>query len=218
MRIEKTPAQSYIESLISAEAISKQRSRLFAEELGLGKICLSPSEGRLLSLLVRLRACRKFVEIGTLTGLSAQYILEGMNGEGHLWTLEKTPVHAEKAREALAEHPGFHQVNFVLGDARITLAEIANQGPFDGVFIDGNKAAYGDYLAWAEKNIRPGGLIIADNVFLSGTVWGGSSQQKFSEKQIRVMQEFNRRLSDSALYESALLPTSEGLHVAIKRF
>jgi predicted O-methyltransferase YrrM len=220
MRIEIPQAQEYIESLAAVEAASKQKSRRFAEELGLGKICLSPSEGHLLSFLVRMQRCRKFVEIGTLTGLSAQYILEGLGEQGELWSLEKTELHAQKALAALAEHPAAKNVHIIVGDARVTLETLKAQGPFDGVFIDGNKAAYGDYLAWAEANVSPGGLIIADNVFLNGAVWGDKEgqSQKFSEKQVKVMQTFNHRLSDPVLYDSVLLPTKEGMHFAVKKF
>jgi predicted O-methyltransferase YrrM len=220
MRIEISKSQVYIESLASEEALSKQKSRAFAEELGLGKICLSPAEGHLLSFLVRGHQCRKFVEIGTLTGLSAQYILEGLGAKGELWSLEKTELHAQKAREALAEHSLGKNVHIIVGDARITLGSLNVSGPFDGVFIDGNKAAYGDYLTWAEANVRLGGLIIADNVFLNGAVWGDNEgqSQKFSDKQVKVLQAFNKRLSDPALYDSVLLPTKEGLLVAVKIF
>lgn len=218
MRIEIPKSQTYIESLASPETLSKRKSRMFAEDLGLGDICLSPSEGHLLAFLVRMHGARKFVEIGTLTGLSAQYLCEGMGSHGQLWTLEKTELHAKLAREALQEHPLQKNVNIVVGDARMTLRNLEVSGPFDGIFIDGNKAAYMDYLEWSEKNVRPGGLVVADNVFLSGSVWGNSDQQKFSEKQIAVMQAFNRRLADPTLYDSVILPTTEGLYVAVKMF
>lgn len=219
MRTEVLSIQNYIESLLPAESESKLKSRRFAEELGLGKISLSPSEGQLLSFVIRLHGCRKFVEIGTLTGLSAQYILEGMGDEGALWTLEKSEDHAQKAREALADHPAGRSAYLVVGDARLMLETLTSQAPFDGVFIDGNKAAYGDYLAWAEKNVRQGGLIIADNVFLSGAVWGSDEGQalKFSEKQVRVLRDFNQRLADPELFLSTLVPTNEGLFVAVKK-
>lgn len=217
MRFEVPKSQSYIESLVPAESASKQQSRIAAEELGLGRISLSSSEGQLLSFMIRQHQCRKFVEIGTLTGLSAQYILEGMDGAGLLWTLEKTEAHAAKAREALALHPWGEKAVVVVGDARVTLESVASEGPFDGVFIDGNKAAYGDYLVWAEKNVRPGGLIVADNVFLSGAVWGEATQQKFSEKQIAVLQAFNKRLADPDFYQSVTVPTQEGMTFAIKK-
>jgi predicted O-methyltransferase YrrM len=225
MRTEIPKSQQYIESLCLAESATKLKSREFARELGLDRISLSSAEGALLTFLVRLHggatasgAGAKIVEIGTLTGLSAQYLIEGTDAGGKVWTLEKSEVHAAKAVEAWSEHPRASDIHAVVGDARATLAGIEANGPFDLLFIDGNKAAYGDYLAWGEKNVRAGGLIIADNVFLSGAVWGESTTQKFNEKQIRVLQEFNRRLADPALYDSVLVPTLEGLFVAMKKF
>jgi len=210
-------------------------SRSYAEELGLNKISLSPIEGRLITTLVASRNCKKFVEIGTLTGLSALYILEGLTSGGTLWTLEKSENHAEKARDVFAQYHSIEMsqleglsertpkqmdaknIELILGDAEITLKTIASQGPFDGIFIDGNKAAYGKYLQWADTHIRPGGLILADNVFLFGSLWGDNETIKVSEKQVRVMEEFNKILADSTKYISTLIPTEEGLFFAIKR-
>lgn len=111
---------------------------------------------------------------------------------------------------------GNKKIEFVLGDAREELKKLEALGPFDGIFIDGNKAAYMDYLEWAEKNIKTGGLILADNVFLNGSVWGEASA-RFSEKQIRIMQEFNKRLADPDKFVSVIAPTFEGLYIAIKK-
>ncbi|MNT10850.1 putative O-methyltransferase [compost metagenome] len=167
---------------------------------------------------MRLHGCKKFVEIGTLTGLSAQYIFEALPEGGELWTLEKDPKHAGMAQQAFAKMnvASSKKIHVIVGDARIELEKLAALGPFDGVFIDGNKAAYMDYLMWSEKNLRAGGLVLADNVFLSGAVWGDATTQKFSEKQVRVMQEVNLRLADKSLYTSSLIPTFEGLFAAIK--
>jgi predicted O-methyltransferase YrrM len=218
MRNEIPASQIYSESLLSAEAPSKLKSREFAMALGLEQISLSPSEGALLRFLVQLHGCKKFVEIGTLTGLSAQYLIEGLGPQGQLWSLEKNEIHSERALQAWSTHPLGKNIHAVVGDARATLSSLEAKGPFDGIFIDGNKGAYGDYLIWAEAHLRPGGLLIADNVFLAGAVWNSANGQKFSEKQVRVLQEFNRRLADPQLYQSVIVPTQEGLYVALKKF
>ncbi len=214
-----SPQDQYLEQLFASENSLMKQSRIFAEELGLARISLSPHEGRLLAFVLRLHGVRKCVEIGTLTGLSAQYIFASLGENGVLWTFEKSPQHAAKAAQIFAQMSDAKKsIHLHVGDAKEKLQEIEKDGPFDAVFIDGNKAAYGDYLEWAERNLRRGGLIIADNVFLSGAVWGASPAQKFNEKQIRVLQNFNQRLADESLYESALVPTSEGLFLGIKKF
>lgn len=210
--------EEYLNSLFADESENKKLSRLFAEELGLARISVSAPEAKLIALLVKMHGCRKFVEIGTLTGLSAQYIFDSLPEGGELWTLEKDPKHGEKSAAAFANlDQSKKKIHLVMGDAREELEKLSSQGPFDGVFIDGNKSAYLDYLLWAEKNVRSGGLILADNVFLSGSVWGDRSAQKFSDKQVRILQEFNQRLADPALYEGVIAPTFEGLYVAIKK-
>ncbi|MGZ6469766.1 MAG: O-methyltransferase [Bdellovibrio sp.] len=215
---ESDNKENYMESLLTEENELKQQSRRFAEDLALARISISPPEAQLIKTLVKIHGTKRFVEIGTLTGLSAQYIFEAMPDGGELWTLEKDPQHGKMAQEIFSKlDQSRKKIHLVLGDARQELEKISAQGPFDGVFIDGNKAAYYDYLIWAEKNLRSGGLILADNVFLSGAVWGESTQQRFSDKQIKVMQEFNRRLADPNLYEGVIAPTFEGLYVAIKK-
>lgn len=213
-----TNKDNYLASLLKDETELKQQSRKYAEELGLARISISAAEAQLIKTLVRTHGAKRFVEIGTLTGLSAQYLWEALPEGGELWTLEKDPKHGEMAARIFAQlDQSKKKIHLVMGDAREELEKISAAGPFDGVFIDGNKAAYFDYLTWAEKNLRPGGLILADNVFLSGAVWGETTQQRFSEKQIRVMQEFNKRLADPNLFEGAIVPTFEGLYIAIKK-
>ncbi|MGZ3772907.1 MAG: O-methyltransferase [Pseudobdellovibrionaceae bacterium] len=207
-----------MDSLLKKENELKQLSRKYAEELGLARISISPAEAQLIKTLLKAHGISKFVEIGTLTGLSAQYIFEALSTGGELWTLEKDPKHGAMAQQVFSQlDQSNKKIHLIMGDAREELEKISSQGSFDGVFIDGNKAAYFDYLLWAERNVRPGGIILADNIYLGGSVWGETTQQRFSEKQIKVMQEFNRRLADPQLYESAIVPTFEGLFVAIRR-
>ncbi|MFZ4404247.1 MAG: O-methyltransferase [Pseudobdellovibrionaceae bacterium] len=223
---------SYLQNLSSAETELQLLSRQKAKGLGLEGICLSSWEAQILAFFIRSQpGLLRFVEVGCLTGLSAQYIFSALPAGDELWTLEKSPVHAAVARNIFAQLENKDkQIHLLEGDARDTLQKLADQLSvqpgdsesvfFDGIFIDGNKAAYGDYLHWAEKHIRPGGWIFADNVFLSGAVWGASTAaaQKFSAKQIQVMRDFNLRLSDRSLYNSCVLPTSEGLLAAQKLF
>lgn len=215
--VHQTEQDGYIDSLAPVEGELKNQSREFSKDLGLERISVARAEAQLIKTLIQIHGAKKFIEIGTLTGLSAQYILEALPNDGELWTLEKDPKHAECADKVFSQiEKGSKKIHLVVGDAREKLKELSSMGPFDGIFIDGNKAAYLDYLLWAEENLRSGGLVLADNIFLSGAVWGAETTQKFSEKQIRIMNEFNARLSDPARYQSAIVPTYEGLYIALK--
>lgn len=223
MRIHQNPAYAFIEKCYGAETSQMQLSRQYADELGLGGISISQTEAHMMSFLLSLVKPQKIVEIGTLTGLSCQYFLQSLQIDGVVYTLEKSAEHIALAQKALEPWIGRGQCKIVEGDAREKLSEII--GPVDAVFIDGNKAAYGDYWAWASTNVRVGGIILIDNVFLSGAVWQdmglspvteGGQAHKFSLKQVQVMKKMITDILSDSNFKSTFIPTEEGLLVAYK--
>ncbi len=218
---DSSPLENYLHMLFPTEPGELfEEAREASRTLNKAGISLSPHEARLMSTLIHMQRCKKFVEIGTLTGLSALWILQGLEEGGELWTLEKDEAHAKIANrifDRYKETKTGRKVHLLEGDAQKTLLTLEDKGPFDGIFIDGNKSAYEVYLDWAEKNVRQGGLIIADNIFLGGAVLTGN-KATFSKKQIDVMKSFNERLADPKRYRGTIIPTSEGLFVAIKQF
>lgn len=218
MRKIKPKSYEYVEGLFKKENEGQLKARENSEKLGLGAISLSPLEAQILQFcLVGLEA-KKVVEIGTLTGLSALYILETLSTDAFLWTLEKSQEHTNLATEVLLPYIKNNQCEIVVGDAKDKLQGLTSEGPFDAVFIDGNKAAYLDYFNWAVANTRAGGLIVVDNVFLAGAVWGDQALQKFNEKQIRVVQQMNQLAFTDERLKSAILPTEEGLLLCKKLY
>lgn len=219
MRLEKNPCYEYIEKCYGAETPQMQLSRQYADQLGLGAISISQTEARMMSFLLKIIKPQKMVEIGTLTGLSCQYFLQSLHIDGVIYSLEKSKEHVDLAKAALKPWIEKGQCILVEGDAREKLKEL--HGPFDAIFIDGNKAAYGDYWTWASQNITSGGLILIDNVFLSGSVWSetgdATNHQKFSEKQVKVMQQMTRDVLNHPEFESAFIPTEEGLLLAFRK-
>lgn len=216
MRKIKSKSYEYIENLSAPESENKKQARHFSETLNLEGISLSSVEANILKFFVEEIKAQKIVEIGTLTGLSALYVLEGLSEKAQLWTLEKSEEHAGLAAQALKNYIEKKQCHILLGDAREELQKLSSEGPFDLVFIDGNKAAYLDYFNWAVENLNVGGIIIADNVFLSGAVWGEPTTQKFNEKQIKTLQQMNKLAYEDKKLRSILIPTEEGLLVCKK--
>lgn len=218
MRTEQnSELNAYFNELLKGLEPWESRSRGEAQNLKLAGISLSRAEAFVLRWAARLKPALKAVEIGTLTGLSGLYILDALKVSGTLWTLEKNEIHAQKAEPILKDFAKSQNknVNLIVGDARETLEKIKSEGPFDFIFVDGNKAAYGDYLTWAEQNIKTGGILIGDNVLLSGEVALKNEDGKtFSKKQIHVMKDFNNRLMNSGKWRSVLFPTDEGMLIA----
>ena len=195
------------------EPLLRSMSEALTKE-SLSHMSLSPYEGRILHFLVSFSQSRKVVEIGTLLGHSALWLARALPPEGRLWTLDVDAEIQEKAKKILSEEKDtYDKISWVCGQASQTLQTLKKEGPFDLIFIDADKSSYLDYLDWAEANIRLGGLIVGDNTFLFGALYG-DSKESVSDKKKKVMEQFNERLSQKNKYNFMCLPTQEGLTVA----
>lgn len=216
MRTNKLKSYDYIESLSAPEDDRMQKARNYSQSLNLEGISISKTEAQIVSFFIKKIGARKVVEIGTLTGLSALYILNSIPQDGTLWTIEKSTEHAELAQKILQTEISNGRCHLLIGDAKEKIFQLNSEGLFDAVFIDGNKAAYLDYFNWAIDNVRPKGLIIVDNVFLSGSVWGEINQKKFNEKQIASVNGVNLKSFNSKNLNSIIIPTEEGMLICEK--
>ena len=144
---------------------------------GLPDIAVAPNQGKLLMLLAQLAGARRILEIGTLGGYSTIWLARALPDRGRLVTLEYEPLHAEVARGNIARAGLAEKVDIRVGRAVDTLAAMEREGgeAFDMVFIDADKPSNPDYLAFARRLTRAGGLIVADNVVRRGAVTDAAS-------------------------------------------
>lgn len=184
-------------------------------ELKLAQIGLA--EGRLFQLLIGISTVKTVVEVGTCVGFSALCMAKALPPDGHLYTIERNLENALAAKENIRNCQMEDKITIIHGDARKKLQTLEHLSPFDMMFIDADKASYCDYLNWAKRNIRKGGIIAADNVLLSGTVFEENTSGKVRKNAHEAMVAFNQELSDEEKYLSSILPTNEGLLVAVKR-
>lgn len=158
-----------------------------AEAAGLPSIQVSPPQGKLLQLFVRLLGAKKILEFGTLGGYSAILMARALPEDGRLITLEAKPEYAEVARRSIERAGVADRVEIRVGPALETLPELEKEaGPFDLVFIDADKVNTPNYFAWALDRTRPGGLIIADNVVRKGTLADASDPDEATQAQRRL--------------------------------
>jgi predicted O-methyltransferase YrrM len=157
-----------------------------AEAAGLPQIQVSPPQGRLLALLVRLVGARKVLEFGTLGGYSTILMARELPAGGRLITLEANPDYAEVARGSIERAGLGDVVELQVGPALESLAGLEEEAPFDLVFIDADKVHNPDYFAWALDNVRPGALIVADNVVRAGTLAEADSDDEATRAQRRL--------------------------------
>jgi len=157
-----------------------------AEAAGLPSIQVSPPQGRLLQLLVRLLGARKILEFGTLGGYSSILLARALPEGGRLITLEAKPEYAEVARRSIERAGVADKVEVRVGPALEALPGLEGEGPFDLVFIDADKVNTPNYFAWALDRTRPGGLIVADNVVRGGTLGDAAEADEAAKAQSRL--------------------------------
>jgi caffeoyl-CoA O-methyltransferase len=162
-------------------------------------------EGRLLTMLVALTGARRVLEIGTFTGYSALAMAEALPADGEIVTLELRADHAAKAREHIALAGMADRISVVEGPALGSLARLA--GPFDLAFIDADKPGYPAYYEAALARMRPGGLIVADNVLRGGRILDAGS----GSADVTRMRAFNEMVVADPRVEAVMLTIRDGV-------
>lgn len=207
---------SYFESTFRPEDEFLKAIRIRAEKQGLPAIHVGVGDGLHLEVLARAIGAKKAVEIGTLAGYSGVCLLRGMPPGGKLYTFEYEQKHADVAAISFAEAGLKEHVEIHVGAALEGLSKIEKDAPFDLVFIDADKVNYPNYLAWASRFLRRGGVILADNTFGFGMIADRSFEDPEDEAAILALRQFNEQVAQSGEFRATLLPTGEGLTMAVK--
>ncbi len=145
-------------------------ARAATELAGLPPIAVAPNFGKLLMMLASMVGACRILEIGTLGGYSTIWLARALPQDGRLVTLEIEPRNARLARANITAAGLSALVDVRLGPALDTLPALANEGPFDLIFIDADKSNNTAYLEWALELSRPGSAIVIDNVVRGGAV------------------------------------------------
>ncbi len=166
-------------------------------------------EGRFLKTLVRLTGARNILEIGMFTGYSALMMAEGLPDDGSLITCEVDPKAEAIARRYFAESPNGQKITIRMGPALETIKTLT--GPLDLVFIDADKPNYTNYYEACLPLVKPGGLIVADNVLWSGKVLNPQ------EADDHAIVAFNDLVQSDSRVENVCLTVRDGMMLARKR-
>ncbi len=172
---------------------------------GLPTIDVTPTQGKLLYLYVKMLGARHVLEIGTLGGYSTLWMAKALPADGKIITLELEPLHAAVARDSLAKAGVGHKVEIIVGKALETLALLRDRkGPrFDLAFIDADKASALDYFHEALVLCRPGAVIITDNVVRKGHLIDRES----NDPNVVGMRRFVEALANETRVEATAIQT-----------
>ena len=160
----------YITDTVVGEDDALRQAAQATLDAGLPNISVTPSQGKLLFLLARLRGAQRILEVGTLAAYSTIWLARGIGSRGRVVTIESDPKHAAVARVNL-ERAGLTAIVDVReGKALDLLPGCVDDAPFDLTFIDADKPNIPEYFEWALKLSKPGSVIVVDNVVREGAL------------------------------------------------
>jgi caffeoyl-CoA O-methyltransferase len=190
--------------------------RLDAETSALGHVAvmqMAPEQGAMTTLLVRAIRARRALEIGTFTGYGSISIARGLVPGGRLVTCDVSEEWTAIARRYFAEGGLSDAIDLRIGPALETLRDLPAEEPFDFAFIDADKREYPAYYEETLRLMRPGGLVMVDNVFRGGTVIDESAD----DEAVRAVRELNDRIASDERVDSAMVAVADGITLALKR-
>ncbi|OLF17807.1 O-methyltransferase [Actinophytocola xanthii] len=200
-----TAVDEYIADLLVAPDPALDHALAASDAAGLPDIAVAPNQGKMLYLLAKIHGACRILEIGTLGGYSTIWLARALPEDGALVTLEYEEKHAQVARENIARAGLSDRVEVRVGPALDTLAVLGHQevAPFDLAFIDADKPNNPGYLTWALKLVRPGGVIIVDNVIRNGKVADATS----TDPAVQGTRELARMLSEEKRATATMVQT-----------
>jgi caffeoyl-CoA O-methyltransferase len=168
-------------------------------------------QGRLLAMLSRMLAPRRILEIGTFTGYSALCLAEGLPPDGVLHTIENRVEEAANAQGWFDRSPWADRIRLHRGEALALIGQL--QETWDLVFIDADKVNYTAYYEAVLPSLRPGGFIVADNMYFHGTVL----ETPLKGKNAIAIDAFVRHVSADSRTEQVVLTARDGLLLIRKK-
>ncbi|MBP9925178.1 MAG: O-methyltransferase [Cyclobacteriaceae bacterium] len=161
-------------------------------------------QGRFLSLISHLIRPEYILEVGTYTGYSAICLAEGLSASGKLITIDINEELETRVKSYFQLAGLTEKIDYRIGDAKKIIPSL--NVTFDLVFIDADKENYSIYYDLVFDKVKPGGVILADNV-----LWSGKITDNKPDKDTRALQAFNLKITNDSRVENMLLPLRDGI-------
>ncbi|MBI4477524.1 MAG: O-methyltransferase [Acidobacteria bacterium] len=208
------PIEAYLAGLSRSPDEALQAVARQGEALGLPIV--SREAGEFLHLLVAAARARRILEIGTAVGYSTLWMARALPAGGMIISMELEPDRAAAARQNFADAGVGDRISVMVGDASRLMAKVS--GPFDLVFQDGDKQQYDALLDPLADRLRPGGLLVTDNVLWNGEVVPGYATT-FSRNHADTvaLRRYNQRLAADPRFTTVFVPVGDGMAIALKQ-
>lgn len=207
--------QEYVIGTVVREDAALRELREETSRLSNARMAIGPEQGQLMQLLARSIGARRYLEIGVFTGYSSLSTALALPRDGYVLACDVSEEYTNVARRYWAAAGVAGKIDLRIGPALETLAKVRAQGvePFDMAFIDADKANVGEYYERALELVRPGGLVLIDNV-----LWGGAViDPAEDDADTQALRAVNEKAGRDERVDVALLPVCDGLLIARKR-
>jgi predicted O-methyltransferase YrrM len=175
---------------------------------------ISRDQGRLMQVLVKLTGARRYLEVGTFTGYSALVVAQALPADGTVVACDISEEWTTIGRRYWAEAGVAHKVDLRLAPALETMDSLARTEPgsFDMIFLDGDKKEYDGYYEHGLTLLRPGGLMLVDNV-----LWGGAvADPDRNDEGTAAIRALNDKIRDDSRVCGVMVSIGDGLTMAVK--
>jgi predicted O-methyltransferase YrrM len=170
--------------------------------------------GALLRVLALAIGATRILEIGTCIGYSGIWLARALPTDGMLITMEMDEDRARLAKTNFTKAGVNDRVSILVGDAQLKIAKVA--GPFDLIFQDGAKPLYLTLLDPLVRLLRPGGLLVTDNVLWDGKVVPGFHTADHADADTRAIAEYNERINTHPQLLTSIVPLRDGVAISLK--
>jgi caffeoyl-CoA O-methyltransferase len=180
---------------------------------GVSIMQIAPEQGAFMTLLARAIGARRAVEVGTFTGYSAVCVARALPEDGKLLCCDVSEEWAALARRYFEKAGVAHKIELRIAPAVETLRQLPESQELDFAFIDADKPSYPLYYEEILRRMRPGGLLLADNVLWMGRV----ADPAADDEQTQAIRAFNDLVARDERVDRVMLPISDGLTIVRKR-
>ena len=206
----------YICSVSAPEHPVLKKCRQETGSLPQARMQLGAEQAPLFRVLLRLLNAKKTLEIGVFTGYSSTLTALSLPPDGRLIACDMSEEFTRKARQYWREANVEGKIELRLGSAIETLRNLIedrHSGTFDFVFIDAEKTEYDTYYELSLELLRPGGLMLFDNMLRGGRVLDAASP----DADVQAIRKLNQKLAQDERVTTALLPITDGMTLAVKK-
>lgn len=169
-------------------------------------------QGKMLELFVKMTGGKNVLEIGTFTGYASIFLARGLASKGKLTTIDVNEELEEMVRGFFNQSGLMDKIDYRIGNALEVIPTLTE--PLDFVFIDADKQNYVNYFDLVVDKMKPGGLILADNILWSGKVL--EKNRKKLDKNTAAILAYNEKVNNDSRVENVILPIRDGIMLARK--